>query len=62
MLGVDRKHPDSHLAACSAKKAIDFSEYQYWLKSPFSLFRIRNDFIFLSIGLKKYQIFNLIQK
>lgn len=49
MLGVERKHPDSHLAAWFAKKAIEVAEYQYWLKSPFSLFFSKNTFIFLSI-------------
>lgn len=37
------------LAAWLARKTIVFSEYQYWLKSPFSLFLSRNSLAFFYI-------------
>ena len=53
MLGVDKKQPVYDFWAWLAKNTMDFCEYQYWLKSPFSLFFTKNPIAFLSILLYK---------
>ena len=49
MLGAERKTAEGEAMACWARKAMVFSEYQYWLKSAFSLLRMMKPLAFLSI-------------
>lgn len=46
MLGVDRKQLLLDFTAWLARNRMVLLEYQYWLKSPFSLFFRRNSFAF----------------
>jgi hypothetical protein len=51
MLGVERKQQRWERRAWLARKRMVLLEYQYWLKSPFSLVLSRNSFTLFYIDL-----------